>query len=58
VIVGRAHKDEGDLDEVREMILRAAAGIRAQQFIATPDPYRACPYCAFNQICPFTAAAE
>lgn len=58
VIVGRAHKDEGDLDEVREMILRAAAGIRAQQFIATPDPYRACPYCAFNQICPFTATAE
>jgi len=40
------------------MILHAADGIRAQQFIATPDPYRACPYCAFNQICPFTATAE
>jgi ATP-dependent DNA helicase UvrD/PcrA len=58
VVVGRAHKDEVDLDEVRGMILRAAAGIRAQQFIATPDPYRACPFCAFNQICPFTATAE
>ncbi len=58
VVVGRARKEEADLDEVREMILRAAAGIRAQQFIATPDPYRACPYCAFNQICPFTATAE
>jgi PD-(D/E)XK nuclease superfamily len=58
VVVGRARKDEDDLDEVRGMIQRAAAGIRAQQFIATPDPYRACPYCAFNQICPFTATAE
>jgi len=58
VVVGRARKDDGDLAEVREMILRAAGGIRAQQFIATPDPYRACPYCAFNQICPFTATVE
>ncbi len=58
VVVGAARKDDDDLAEVREMILRAAAGIRAQQFIATPDPYRACPYCAFNQICPFTATAE
>ena len=42
--------------EAREMIERAASGIRAHQFTATPDAYRACPYCAFNQICPFTAA--
>ncbi len=58
VIVGRAARSEEDVAEMRETILRAAAGIRAQQFIATPDPYRACPYCAFNQICPFTATAE
>lgn len=58
VIVGRATKSGDDVAEMRETILRAAAGIRAQQFIATPDPYRACPYCAFNQICPFTATAE
>jgi len=58
VVIGSARKDDGDLDKVREMILKAAQGIRAQQFIATPDPYRACPYCAFNQICPFTATAE
>jgi DNA helicase II / ATP-dependent DNA helicase PcrA len=54
--VGRAHKDAGDVAEAREMIERAAVGIRARHFTATPDPYRACPYCAFNQICPFTAA--
>ncbi len=58
VVIGRARKDEDDLEAVRGMILKAATGIRAQQFLATPDPYRACPYCAFNQICPFTAAAE
>ncbi len=58
VVIGRAHKDDDDLAKVREMILQAARGIRAQEFIATPDPYRACPYCAFNQICPFTATAE
>ena len=56
VMVGRAHKDADDVAEAREMIERAAAGIRARQFPATPDAYRACPYCAFNQICPFTAA--
>jgi len=58
VVVGRAQKSEADLDRAREMILQAARGIRAQRFLATPDPYRACPYCAFNQICPFTASPE
>ncbi len=58
ILVGRARRDDAALEPVREMILRAAAGIRAQQFTATPDPYRACPYCAFQQICPFTATAE
>jgi DNA helicase-2/ATP-dependent DNA helicase PcrA len=58
VLVGRARKTEPELQRTREMIEHAARGIRAQQFVATPDPYRACPYCAFNQICPYTAAAE
>ncbi len=58
VVVGRATKTEEDIAEMREMILHASSGIRSQQFIATPDPYRACPYCAFNEICPFTATAE
>ncbi|HLW61658.1 MAG TPA: UvrD-helicase domain-containing protein [bacterium] len=58
VLVGRARKTDAELARTREMILHAAGGIRAQQFLATPDPYRACPYCAFNEICPFTATAE
>ena len=58
VLVGRARKTDGELTRTREMILHAAEGIRSQHFIATPDPYRACPYCAFNQICPYTATAE
>jgi DNA helicase-2/ATP-dependent DNA helicase PcrA len=58
ILVGRAQKTDAELNRTREMILHAARGIRAQHFIATPDPYRACPYCAFNQICPFTATAE
>jgi DNA helicase II / ATP-dependent DNA helicase PcrA len=58
VLVGRAHKTDAELGRTRDMILHAAEGIRAQRFIATPDPYRACPYCVFNQICPYTATAE
>ncbi len=58
VVVGQARKTPADIAAVRAMILEAASGIRAQRFIATPDPYRACPYCAFNQVCPFTAAPE
>jgi ATP-dependent DNA helicase UvrD/PcrA len=58
ILVGRARKTEPELKRTREMIEHAARGIRAQQFVATPDPYRACPYCAFNQICPYTATAE
>ena len=33
---------------------KAAAGIRARRFDATPSR-QACRYCAYNQICPFTA---
>jgi DNA helicase-2/ATP-dependent DNA helicase PcrA len=58
ILVGRARKGDQELHRTREMIEHAAEGIRAQRFIATPDPYRACPYCAFNQICPYTATAE
>jgi DNA helicase-2/ATP-dependent DNA helicase PcrA len=56
IVVGRARKEAEDVEEARTMIERAASGIRARHFTATPDPYRACPYCAFSQICPFTAA--
>ena len=35
----------------------AAAGIRARRFDATPSR-NACRYCAYSQICPFTATQE
>ena len=41
-----------------EVIERVARGIRAQHYVATPDFYRACRFCAFNQICPYTATGE
>ncbi|MDQ7849101.1 MAG: ATP-dependent DNA helicase [Armatimonadota bacterium] len=58
VLVGTAHPEEGMLDDAREVIEHVARGLRAQHFIATPDYYRACRYCAFNSICPYTATGD
>jgi CRISPR/Cas system-associated exonuclease Cas4 (RecB family) len=41
-----------------EVIDRVSEGIRRQDFTATPDWYRACRYCAFASICPYTARGE
>ena len=54
-LVGRVEVDEKRLTKARESIRRAATGIRARQFEATPD-YLACTYCAFRDICPSSAA--
>jgi DNA helicase-2/ATP-dependent DNA helicase PcrA len=53
-LIGRANKDEDDLEKTRSTILKAADGIRAQNFAATPA-YLACQYCAYREICPHTA---
>ena len=50
-IVGRHQLEEEDLDEVKEDILDVSAGIRQQDYPAKPE-YKACTYCAYNQICP------
>jgi len=50
-IIGRHELNEKDLDDVREDILEVAAGIRQQNYPAKPE-YKACTYCAYNQICP------
>ena len=42
---------EGDLEDVLEDILEVSAGIREQNYPARPE-YKACTYCAYNQICP------
>jgi len=58
VIVGRAVPDDEMLAQTVAVIERAAAGVRAQRFIATPDFYKACRFCAFASICPYTATGD
>ncbi len=50
-IIGRNKIDEGDLEEAKENIRTVAAGIRSQNFSATPA-YMSCRFCAYAQICP------
>ena len=56
-VVGRREPTEADLEEARAAIEAAAAGIRARRFDATPSR-QACRYCAYSQICSFTATRE
>ncbi|MHB8155615.1 MAG: ATP-dependent helicase [Candidatus Omnitrophota bacterium] len=53
-IIGRHELSEEDLDDVKEDILEVSAGIRQQHYPANPE-YKACTYCAYNQICPQAA---
>jgi DNA helicase-2/ATP-dependent DNA helicase PcrA len=53
-LVGRTEVDEKRLDKARDSVRRAASGIRARHFEATPD-YLSCGYCAFRDICPASA---
>jgi DNA helicase-2/ATP-dependent DNA helicase PcrA len=55
--VGRHQPAAADLDEAAAAVKEAAAGIRARRFDAAPS-YRACRYCPFRQICPYTATRE
>jgi DNA helicase II / ATP-dependent DNA helicase PcrA len=56
-VVGRHVPAEADVQEAVAAVEAAAAGIRARRFDATPSR-QACRYCAYNQICPFTATRE
>jgi DNA helicase-2/ATP-dependent DNA helicase PcrA len=56
-VTGRRQPTDSDLDEARVAVATAAAGIRARLFDATPSR-QACRYCAYNQVCPFTATRE
>ncbi|MFA5176996.1 MAG: UvrD-helicase domain-containing protein [Candidatus Omnitrophota bacterium] len=51
-LIGSHKIKDADLDTVKEKIGEVSAGIRKQDFAATPA-YMACSYCAYNQICPF-----
>lgn len=53
-VVGRHTPIERDPADAIAAVNAAAAGIRARRVDATPS-YTACRYCAYSQICPFTA---
>jgi DNA helicase-2/ATP-dependent DNA helicase PcrA len=56
-LVGRAIPTEEDAAEAAEAVGEAATGIRARRFAATPS-YQACRFCAYSEICPYTASRE
>ena len=56
-VTGRHVPTPEDLEEAIAEVQAAARGIRAREFEATPS-YGACRYCAYSQICPFTATKE
>ena len=56
-LTGSHTPTEKDLEEAITAIKATAAGIRARRFEATPG-YQICRYCAYSQICPFTATQE
>lgn len=53
-VIGEAAVEPRHLDRARERIAEAAAGIRAAEFAARPDPNN-CRYCPYNRICPYRA---
>jgi DNA helicase-2/ATP-dependent DNA helicase PcrA len=53
-IVGRSEPSERRLTKAQEQVTRAAEGIRAGRFEATPTAMR-CGYCPFREICPDAA---
>jgi DNA helicase-2/ATP-dependent DNA helicase PcrA len=55
--VGRHAPTEQDVQEALEAVEATAAGIRARRYEATPSR-NACRWCAYRQICPFTATRE
>jgi DNA helicase-2/ATP-dependent DNA helicase PcrA len=56
-VTGRHAPIDADADAAVEAVRAAADGIRARRFDATPSR-QACRYCAYSQVCPFTATRE
>jgi DNA helicase-2/ATP-dependent DNA helicase PcrA len=56
-LAGRYAPTDDDLGEAADAVREAAAGIRGRRFAATPS-YQACRFCAYSQICPYTASRE
>ncbi|HEY7141233.1 MAG TPA: ATP-dependent DNA helicase [Methylomirabilota bacterium] len=56
-VVGRHVPTDEDAETALSAVREAAEGIRARRFTATPS-YQACRYCAYSQICPYTASRD
>jgi len=56
-VVGRHEPTEADVETAITAVQAAAAGIRARRFDARPSR-NACSFCAYTQVCPFTATRE
>ena len=56
-VTGGHTPTDADAEEAVSAVRAAADGIRARRFDATPSR-QACRYCAYSQICPFTATRE
>jgi DNA helicase-2/ATP-dependent DNA helicase PcrA len=56
-VTGSHTPTDDDADAAVSAVRAAADGIRARRFDATPSR-QACRYCAYSQICPFTATRE
>jgi DNA helicase-2/ATP-dependent DNA helicase PcrA len=56
-VVGRHAPTEEDAEAALTAVRAAAEGIRARRFTATPS-HQACRYCAYSQICPYTASRD
>jgi len=56
-VIGRYVPTEADVEEALAAVEIAAAVIRSRRFEATPSR-NACRWCAYRQICPFTATRE
>jgi DNA helicase-2/ATP-dependent DNA helicase PcrA len=54
-VVGRHAPTEADTEAALAAVRATGTGIRARRFTATPS-YQACRYCAYSQICPYTAS--
>jgi len=54
-LIGSVEKTEKDIDKAWDKVLKVEEGVRKSNFVATPN-YRSCSYCAYNEICPASAA--
>ncbi len=58
VVVGAVRPEEDWVAEAAQVVDEVSEGIRRQRFVATPDWFQACRYCAFASICPYTARGD